>query len=69
MPEQLTDDDSAPIHISEDGRAAAILFVGSTTEPSPGATLPAWWGGPVDYAWEIDWLRSRDQGCPESAAG
>src|SRR5579864_7219009 len=22
------------------------------------ATLPDWWGGPVDYAWEIDWLRS-----------
>jgi len=24
------------------------------------ATLPDWWGGPVDYAWEIDWLRSRE---------
>jgi hypothetical protein len=24
-----------------------------------GATLPAWWGGPVDYNWEIDWLRWR----------
>jgi hypothetical protein len=24
-----------------------------------GATLPDWWGGPVDYAWEIDWLRHR----------
>jgi Domain of unknown function (DUF222)/HNH endonuclease len=34
-----------------------------------GATLPDWWGGPVDYAWEIDWLRSRDQGSPASAAG
>jgi hypothetical protein len=22
-------------------------------------TLPAWWGGPVDYAWEIDWLLCR----------
>ncbi len=25
-----------------------------------GATLPAWWGGSVDYAWEIEWLRSLD---------
>jgi hypothetical protein len=25
-----------------------------------GATLPDWWGGPVDYGWEIDWLRWRD---------
>ncbi|HVR06585.1 MAG TPA: DUF222 domain-containing protein [Thermoanaerobaculia bacterium] len=36
------------------------------------ATLPDWWGGPVDYAWEIDWLRSqRSHGgrCPASAAG
>jgi hypothetical protein len=24
-----------------------------------GETLPAWWGGPVDYAWEIDWLLCR----------
>jgi len=36
------------------------------------ATLPDWWGGPVDYAWEIDWLRSlpsRDHGDPASATG
>ena len=31
--------------------------------------LPAWWGGPVDYAWEIDWLRSRDSPFPAAAAG
>jgi hypothetical protein len=30
-------------------------------------TLPSWWGGPVDYAWEIDSLRSRDRPCPASA--
>jgi hypothetical protein len=23
------------------------------------ATLPDWWGGPVDYGWAIDWLRWR----------
>ena len=33
-----------------------------------GAPLPAWWGGPVDYAWEIDWLRSRDYQHPASVA-
>ena len=31
-----------------------------------GATVPDWWGGPVDYAWEIDWLRWRH---PSSAHG
>jgi len=33
------------------------------------ATLPDWWGGPVDYGWEIDWLRWRDHRDQESAAG
>jgi hypothetical protein len=34
------------------------------------ATLPDWWGGPVDYAWEIDWLRwRRESQHPVSAAG
>ncbi len=33
------------------------------------ATLPDWWGGPVDYAWEIDWLRWRDHRDPETATG
>jgi glucose/arabinose dehydrogenase len=34
-----------------------------------GATLPDWWGGSVDYGWEIDWLRWRDHPDPTSAAG
>jgi hypothetical protein len=34
-----------------------------------GATLPAWSGGSVDYAWEIDWLRWRDRQVPAAAAG
>jgi Domain of unknown function (DUF222) len=34
-----------------------------------GATWPTWWGGPIDYGWEIDWLRSRDRQYPASAAG
>jgi hypothetical protein len=33
------------------------------------ATLPDWWGGSVDYGWEIDWLRWRDHRDQESAAG
>ena len=33
------------------------------------ATLPDWWGGPVDYGWEIDWLRWRNHRDQESAAG
>jgi signal transduction histidine kinase len=34
--ERLNDEAGAPIHDLEDEPAAAILFVGSTTEPSPG---------------------------------
>jgi hypothetical protein len=34
--ERLTDDDGTPICVREDDPAAAILFVGSTTEPGPG---------------------------------
>jgi hypothetical protein len=34
-----------------------------------GATLPSWRGGPVDYNWEIDWLRWRNQQHPTYAAG
>jgi len=33
------------------------------------ATLPDWWGGPVDYALAIDWLRCRDGRDSETAAG
>jgi hypothetical protein len=32
-------------------------------------TLPSWCGGPVDYDWEIDWLRWRECQQPASAAG
>jgi hypothetical protein len=32
-------------------------------------TLPSWGGGPVDYGWEIAWLRSRDRDDPASATG
>jgi signal transduction histidine kinase len=35
----MLDDEGAPIQVLEDERAAAILFVGSTAEPGPGAAL------------------------------
>jgi hypothetical protein len=35
----MLDDDGAPIQVLDDERAAAILFVGSTTEPGRGAAL------------------------------
>ncbi|HVT58277.1 MAG TPA: DUF222 domain-containing protein, partial [Thermoanaerobaculia bacterium] len=31
-------------------------------------TRPDWWGGPVDYAWEVDWLRSGESQFSASAA-
>ena len=34
-----------------------------------GAPVPDWWGGPVDYGWEIDWLLWRDHRDPESVTG
>jgi len=37
----MLDDEGAPIQVLEDERAAATLFVGSSTEPSPGAALLA----------------------------
>jgi signal transduction histidine kinase len=37
----MLDDEGAPIQVLEDERAAATLFVGSTTEPSPGGALLA----------------------------
>ncbi len=33
-----------------------------------GATLPYWWGGSVDYGWEIEWLLSLDRRYPATAA-
>jgi signal transduction histidine kinase len=39
--ERLIDGDGAPTRVLEDDRAGATLFVGSTTEPGPGAALPA----------------------------
>jgi hypothetical protein len=58
-----------PVSAGEPVTALVARLAGHGVDVDAGATLPDWWGGPVDYAWEIDWLRSRDQGLPESAAG
>ena len=39
--ERLSSGDDQSMHVLEDEQAAAVLFVGSTTEPSPGASLLA----------------------------
>ncbi len=48
-------------------RAARLASHGVAVDAR--ATLPEWWGGSVDYGWEIDWLRWRDDRDPEVAAG
>jgi hypothetical protein len=51
--------------------AAALVsrLAGQGVTVAAGETLPSWWGGPVDYAWEIDWLRWRNHQHPAAAAG
>jgi hypothetical protein len=58
-----------PVSARESVTALVARLASHGVAVEAGATLPDWWGGPVDYAWEIDWLRSRDQGYPDSAAG
>jgi hypothetical protein len=53
----------APAQLAVAGEPAATLVSrlasqGVTVDARE--TLPSWWGERVDYAWEIDWLRSRD---------
>ena len=47
--------------------AARLASGGMAVEA--GAPLPDWWGGAVDYNWEIDWLLWRNLQSPASAAG
>src|SRR5258708_2393088 len=58
-----------PVSAREPVTALAARLASHGVDVDAGATLPDWWGGPVDYGWEIDWLRSRDHGYPASAAG
>jgi hypothetical protein len=65
LPEELVLPRAAPQPVT--ALVARLASHGVAVEA--GATLPDWWGGPLDYAWEIDWLRSRDRPYPASAAG
>ena len=47
--------------------AARLASQGVTVDGH--ATLPDWWGGPVDYGLAIDWLRYRDGRDSEAATG
>jgi Domain of unknown function (DUF222)/HNH endonuclease len=58
-----------PVSAGEPVTALVARLAGHGVAVDAGATLPDWWGGPVDYAWEIDWLRWRDSLDPASAAG
>src|SRR5258708_12555035 len=46
--------------------AARLASHGVTVDAH--ATLPDWWGGPVHYAWGIEWVRYRDRRVPGPAA-
>jgi Domain of unknown function (DUF222)/HNH endonuclease len=58
-----------PVSAGEPVTALVARLASHGVAVDAGATLPDWWGGPVDYGWEIDWLRWRDHRDPASAAG
>jgi len=58
-----------PMQVGEPVTALAARLVSHGVAVDAHATLPDWWGGPVDYAWAIDWLRYRDGRDLETAAG
>jgi hypothetical protein len=49
--------------------ALVTRLAGQGVTVDAGATLPSWWGGPVDYNWEIDWLRWRESQGTAAAGG
>jgi len=49
--------------------ALVTRLAGQGVTVEAGATLPSWWGGPVDYNWEIDWLRWRESQGTAAAGG
>jgi len=58
-----------PVPAGEPVTALATRLASHGVAVDVGATLPDWWGGSVDYGWEIDWLRWRDHRDLESASG
>ena len=66
---RLQEAPALPVPAGEPVTALAARLASHGAAVDAGATLPDWWGGPVDYGWEIDWLRWRDHRDSESAAG
>ena len=58
-----------PLPAGEPVTALAARLAGHGVAVDAHATLPDWWGGPVDYALAIDLLRYRDGRDSEAAAG
>jgi len=58
-----------PLPPGEPVTALAARLAGHGVAVDAHATLPDWWGGPVDYALAIDLLRYRDGRDSEAAAG
>src|ERR1700681_1000367 len=58
-----------PVPAREPVTALAARLASHGVDVDAGATLPDWWGGPVDYGWEIDWLRSSDRRYPQPPPG
>ncbi|HEY6322569.1 MAG TPA: DUF222 domain-containing protein [Thermoanaerobaculia bacterium] len=58
-----------PMVAGEPVTALAARLANHGLAVDAGATLPHWWGGPVDYGWEIEWLRWRDHRDSESVTG
>jgi hypothetical protein len=57
-----------PVPAGEPVTALVARLASHGVAVDAGATLPDWWGGSVDYGWEIDWLRWRDHRDLESAS-
>ena len=58
-----------PAPLREPVTALAVRLASQGVAVDSHATLPDWWGGSVDYGWEIDWLRWRDHRDLESSTG
>jgi hypothetical protein len=58
-----------PVVAGEPDTALVARLTSQGVAVDAGETLPAWWGGPVDYAWEIDWLRPQRPAKPAAAPG
>ena len=57
---RLVDAPPLPGVPAEPVRALVARLARSGVTPEAAATLPSWDGGPCDYGWAVDWLRSVD---------